>query len=712
MKKIVIMLLMILTASISFAAVSNQDNRIDVNELIKDINNFNKYDFNSEGVSARKNILHEIQIYGTGKDSSMGRNERAFLFYMIKTRIGEENFKKGMDNLKDIANSPDVTWLQILRCFPDLNADAFYDAYFLKSPMIEIIIKEPKYIIEKGEFYILFSMTRLNGDDYVNIPYMLDYSDRKEYGRLQTGLNKEEVFKVPVKSGAVKLLIDPYYTVLRKLAKEESTPVIANILTAEDIVFVSDKDDVDVHGVFKNIKLFINNESLQFSDVKNSNLIINGYDNFIAKFFTDKQISNSSNSDYFVFENPQGQDKYILIMNNYKLENIQALKNYSMNQELVFKDSKLIKKYNSDSSNGIFVLEKKDDIAVNTTLAGTIDTLIPSALNHDLIFISEHHDNYAHHLNQLEIIQKLNNSSKKLAVALEMVPAKYQNVLNDFIAGKITEKEMLQNIDYYGNWGFDYSLYAPIFKYARDNGIELVALNISDNVTNKAYRDNMTSLTDEEKAELPETMNLLNKKYERELKNIFKNHNINNGVFSNFYLAQNIWDEAMAHNLVKYADKNLDKRIVVLCGSGHAGKDTGIPLRYKRITGKSSFVIMQDEQINPLKADYVITTNYVESNGTPKIGIYMSDKEEDADKVRISKIDENSPASEAGLKEGDVFLKCGYHDIKNIGSLRYALFEKGYNSSIECTILRGKNKISKVIKLFEYEKSKNKSEKK
>lgn len=707
MKKVIVMLFMLLTCSVSYAAVSNQDNRIDVNELIKDINNFNKYDFNNEGVAVRKNILHEIQVYGSGKGSKIRRNERAFLFYMVKMRIGEENFKKGMDNLKDIANSPDVTYLQILRCFPELNADAFYDAYFIKDPMIEIIIKEPKYIIEKGELYILFSMTRLNGDEYVNIPYLLDYNDRKEYGRLQTGLNKEEVFKVPVKTGAVKLLIDPYYTVLRKLSKEERTPVIADILNAENVIFVSDKDDVDVHGVFKNIKLYVNNDSLQFSDVKNANLVINGYDNFIAKFFTDKQVSNTLNSDYFVFENPQGPDKYILIMNNYKLENIQILKNYAMNQELIFKDGKLLKKSNSESSDGIFVFEKKDDVAINTNLAGNIDTLIPSALNHDLIFIAEHHDNYAHHLNQLEIIQKLNNSSKKLAIAVEMVPAKYQNVLDDFIAGKITEKEMLQNIDYYGNWGFDYSLYAPIFKYARDNGIDIVALNVSDNVTNKAYKDNMTSLTQEEKAELPETMNLLNKKYENQLKQIFAGHNMdNNALFSNFYLAQNIWDEAMAHNLVKYADKNKDKRIVVLCGSGHAGKDTGIPLRYKRLTGKNSFVIIQDEPVNPLRADYVIETNYVASNGTPKIGIYMSDKKEDADKVRISKIDENSPASEAGLKEGDVFLKCGYHDIKNIGSLRYALFEKGYNSTIECTILRGKNKINKTIKLFEYEKSK------
>ena len=42
---------------------------------------------------------------------------------------------------------------------------------------------------------------------------------------------------------------------------------------------------------------------------------------------------------------------------------------------------------------------------------------------------------------------------------------------------------------------------------------------------------------------------------------------------------------------------------------------------------------------------------------------------------------------------------------KNIGSLKYALYEKGYNGILECEIKRGKNILNKSIKLFEYDDS-------
>ena len=55
-----------------------------------------------------------------------------------------------------------------------------------------------------------------------------------------------------------------------------------------------------------------------------------------------------------------------------------------------------------------------------------------------------------------------------------------------------------------------------------------------------------------------------------------------------------------------------------------------------------------------------------------------------------------------GLKSGDIILKCGYHDIIDIGCLKFALYEKGYNSTLECSIKRGKNTLKKSFKLIEY----------
>ena len=163
----------------------------------------------------------------------------------------------------------------------------------------------------------------------------------------------------------------------------------------------------------------------------------------------------------------------------------------------------------------------------------------------------------------------------------------------------------------------------------------------------------------------------------------------------------------MAKHLADYRKANPDTTIVVICGNGHAGKYSGIPLRYKRITGENSFVIMQGESINQERAnaDVYIYPEEIKSQGTPKIGVAISIEEEKNGIVKVESVTKNSPAAQAGIKNGDIILKCGYHDIKNIGNLKYALYEKGYNGVLECEIKRGKNILNKSIKLFEYDDS-------
>ncbi|MDY5051529.1 MAG: ChaN family lipoprotein, partial [Candidatus Mucispirillum faecigallinarum] len=305
------------------------------------------------------------------------------------------------------------------------------------------------------------------------------------------------------------------------------------------------------------------------------------------------------------------------------------------------------------------------------------------------------------------VIQSMHKSKKKIAIAMEMVQYKYLNTLNDFVKGRITEKEMLDTIDYYNNWSFDYSLYAPIFKYARDNGIDIIPLNIERDVTSMVYQGQIDNLTAEQAATLPERMNTLNSRYENKIKSIFDMHAGSSYKFSDFFLSQNIWDEIMAKHLADYRKANPDTTVIVICGNGHAGKNSGIPLRYKRITGEDSFVVMQGEAImqDEFNADIYIYTEEIKSEGTPKIGVSISTEEEDKGIVKVESVSKDSPAQKAGIKNGDIILKCGYHTINNIGSLKYALYEKGYNSVIECDIKRGKNIINKNIKLFKYDDS-------
>lgn len=705
MKKILLSsLILMLSYSFSFGAVYNQDNRIPVPYVLKIIEEFENNANSYEKAVMRKNILHKLSTYGTRNIPDISDEAVGFIFHMIKLNIGESKFQAGLNKMADLKDMPSITWLQILRCFDGINADSFYDAYFSKNPLIKLSVTNAEYIAEKDNYYISFTILRKYGDKVVNIPYVLEYDNKKEYGRLQSSIDREETFKVPVNTGEVKLILDPNYHVIRELTDKEKSPVIADILNKEGVLYIDSQDNNAVSSIFKNPK-YVRDDEVKFSDLENADVIIGSYNNKIAKFFADKHISSPDNSEYFIFKNPMNKDKYILIANNMQTGSMHLLKNYAFNQELIFKNDKLISKSSMPSDMGIVILENKKDIIIDVEKLDTFQDMMKKASAYKVIFAGESHNEYSHHANQLAIIEYLNNSKKKTAIAMEMVQYEYLNVINDFVKGRITEKEMLDSIDYYNNWSFDYSLYAPIFRYARDNNIDIIPLNIDREVTSKVYQGQIDNLTEEQAISMPERMKVMNDKYENKIKSIFDMHTKNQNKFTDFFLSQNIWDEIMAKHLADYRKANPDTSIVVICGNGHAGKNSGIPLRYKRITGEDSFVIMQGENINQEDADVYIYPEEISSKGTPKIGVTISLDDEKNGIVKVESVTKKSPAAQAGIKNGDIILKCGYHDIKNIGNLKYALYEKGYNGTLECEIKRGKNILNKSIKLFEYDDS-------
>ncbi len=705
MKKILLSsLILMLSYSFSFGAVYNQDNRIPVPYVLKIIEEFENNANSYEKAVMRKNILHKLSTYGTRNIPDISDEAVGFIFHMIKLNIGESKFQAGLNKMADLKDMPSITWLQILRCFDGINADSFYDAYFSKNPLIKLSVTNAEYIAEKDNYYISFTILRKYGDKVVNIPYVLEYDNKKEYGRLQSSIDREETFKVPVNTGEVKLILDPNYHVIRELTDKEKSPVIADILNKEGVLYIDSQDNNAVSSIFKNPK-YVRDDEVKFSDLENADVIIGSYNNKIAKFFADKHISSPDNSEYFIFKNPMNKDKYILIANNMQTGSMHLLKNYAFNQELIFKNDKLISKSSMPSDMGIVILEHKKDIIIDVEKLDTFQDMMKKASAYKVIFAGESHNEYSHHANQLAIIEYLNNSKKKTAIAMEMVQYEYLNVINDFVKGRITEKEMLDSIDYYNNWSFDYSLYAPIFRYARDNNIDIIPLNIDREVTSKVYQGQIDNLTEEQAISMPERMKVMNDEYENKIKSIFDMHTKNQNKFTDFFLSQNIWDEIMAKHLADYRKANPDTSIVVICGNGHAGKNSGIPLRYKRITGEDSFVIMQGENINQEDADVYIYPEEISSKGTPKIGVTISLDDEKNGIVKVESVTKKSPAAQAGIKNGDIILKCGYHDIKNIGNLKYALYEKGYNGALECEIKRGKNILSKSIKLFEYDDS-------
>lgn len=707
MKKLLFSTIFLLFFSNTYAE-ENSGEYYSPKEILEQVNKFENDFFSAEQIEKRKKILQRLS-----KDSIKNRTDKKidseeynFIFHTIKNTLGTDNFNNGLKCISNLDNETKVTWVKILNCFPTINSNSSYTEYFPENFLTKINISDEAYISENGKFYVSFKIKREKGNKYINIPYTIQYESTVEHGEIISS-NNEEVFKIPVKPGAMTLYIDRYFTILRELHTKEMNPTIADLLNSESIIYISELDNFDLLEKFKNIKYRITPKDIIFKNIENEDLIIDGFDNKFSKLIIDKIPVSKNTSEYIALKNPFNENKNILIINNPKTENVNILDQYKSYQSLIFKGKDLISSQNGKSNDGILVYDKQADTVIKTKDSLSIKDIIMYTENNEVIFVGEHHNMFSHHINQLEIIKNIYELKPNLVIGLEMFQKKYQSVLNNYIAGRITEKELLQQTNYFDNWGYDFNLYAPIFKFAQNNKIPLVALNIDRNITKKIFEGNYDNITNDEWLELPKNINILNDEYRSNLEEFFKMHPSSNKKFNNFYLAQNIWDEIMAQNIIEYKDSNSNPTMVVLAGSGHLGKNSGIPLRYKRLTGKDTLVILQDEEVDAKDADFIIFTKDIKVLGSPKLGIYIYDDEKNKNKVRIKKIVKNSPAFNANLKVDDIILKCNGNNINNINDLKIVLSEKSFNSNLKCDVKRKNNVKEYIIRLENYSNNKD-----
>ncbi|MCX7991634.1 MAG: ChaN family lipoprotein [Proteobacteria bacterium] len=226
-----------------------------------------------------------------------------------------------------------------------------------------------------------------------------------------------------------------------------------------------------------------------------------------------------------------------------------------------------------------------------------------------IIFVGEQHSELAHHRVQLMIIEELKNRGYKIAVGLEMFREKEQNVLDEWVNGKLDELSFIKK--FYENWGSNWKLYGDIFKFAKEKNIPLVGLNVPKEITKKVGQYGFDSLTKDELKNLPPNVTCqIDKKYLDLLKNVFGHKAENNKNFNNFCEAQVLWDQAMAFYIDRFLKNNPDYKMIVLAGTIHSWK-YGIPKQVQKFGKYKTFSVIQDNpfmerDISSEEADYFV----------------------------------------------------------------------------------------------------------
>jgi len=239
----------------------------------------------------------------------------------------------------------------------------------------------------------------------------------------------------------------------------------------------------------------------------------------------------------------------------------------------------------------------------------SLEEVLPDLFAARLVFVGELHDQPAHHDAQLRVIRAFHEADRPVAVGLEMFRAESQPLLDRWIHGTLPLEDFLRA--YYDNWNFPWAYYRDILLYAREHGLPLVGLNVSEATVRQVAQGGFASLSAEQVGELPPIRCEVDATYEDFIRRALGMHGQEGRTFRNFCEAQLLWDTAMAVTLVGFLEANPDHAVVVVAGSGHAWK-RGIPDQVQRIREVPARVIvprisrrLERATIRPEDADYL-----------------------------------------------------------------------------------------------------------
>ncbi|MGD2161412.1 MAG: ChaN family lipoprotein, partial [Gammaproteobacteria bacterium] len=344
-----------------------------------------------------------------------------------------------------------------------------------------------------------------------------------------------------------------------------------------------------------------------------------------------------------------------------------------------------------------------DPPVVTLKKTSPLTQIVEQLANSRVVFVGETHTRYDHHLVQLEILKHLYQISPKLALGVEWFQQPFQKHLDDYIAGRITEKEMLHLTDYFNRWNYDYRLYRPIIQYAREQGIPVIALNASRELMTALSHSGFDDLSDELKQQLPADYDWSDKKYEQYLRDMFELHPEYPGEFEDFLRGQLTWDESMAERAAEYLQNNPDQRMLIFAGSGHIMFGSGIPNRLQRRMDAEHSSVLVSEDLLPVSADiadYLVISAQQELEPVGLIGAFL---ESQGKLVVIKDFSYNSAAEDAGLKKGAVIIGIDEQTIENFADFKLILMEKRAGDTIELHYLDSAEEGGKDVKTVRIE---------
>jgi uncharacterized iron-regulated protein len=304
----------------------------------------------------------------------------------------------------------------------------------------------------------------------------------------------------------------------------------------------------------------------------------------------------------------------------------------------------------------------------------TRDQLLELLAARRVVYVGETHDSVEDHGVELALLEGLDQRFPEgLALGLEMLRRPFQPQVDAYLAGDLDERTFVREV-WSESWGpRSWPYYRDILRYARDNGIPVLALNAGNDLKDAVRDKGLEGLPPELAARLPE-MGPDDPYQQAFLAGMFAGHEPGSGALDSFVRVQVLWEETMADTAARYLREpaGAARRLLVFAGGNHVRYGFGVPRRlFRRVPLPYVIVDPYAVEVAPEKTEQLMDVEVPALPLRPadvywavgyrdledrRVMLGVRIRDADGGGVQVEAVLPKSTAARAGLRAGDVIV--------------------------------------------------------
>ena len=340
--------------------------------------------------------------------------------------------------------------------------------------------------------------------------------------------------------------------------------------------------------------------------------------------------------------------------------------------------------------------------------AGTVlpaGALMRSLSERKVVLLGERHDSAEHHRWQLHTLAGLHAYQPSLVVGFEMFPRSVQPALDSWSKGELSERDFLAESSWAEVWGYGSDMYLPLFHFARQHRLPMVALNVDRKLVSRVGDEGWSAIPRDEREGLSDPAPA-SEAYRRSLAKVYMAKRqrrsgegpqaggtgrphaqdlgeapdlaevLESDGFARFVEAQLTWDRAMAEAIVDARRNNPNALVLGILGRGHIEYGYGVPHQLADLGERDVAVLLPVETGPACEAlaggvadAALLVTPGDDVNAKPakpRLGIVIESTD---GVIRVLRVVDGSVADATGLATGDIILSAASFPVARVSEL-------------------------------------------